>query len=77
MAQMPIEVVDVGAVTQFDPGRALALANSLQHEFIYLRLAEQDALHLQTHAFQHIDTQEFLKTMQAFRNKIAGFHPYL
>ncbi len=77
MAQMPIEVVDVGDLAAFDPGRALALANSLQSEFVYLRLPEKDALGLQSYAFKKMNTRVFLDRMNKFRNEITGFHPYL
>lgn len=77
MAQMPIEVVEVGDLEAFEVGRALSLANSLQQEFVYFGLRESDARDLQNYAFQRMKTRDFLDTMERFRTRIAGFHPYL
>jgi hypothetical protein len=77
MAKMPIEVVEIGDLGQFDVNRALALANSLQSEFLYFKLSDKDARDLQNHAFEQIHAEEFLDTMERFRGRIRGFHPYL
>jgi predicted nucleotide-binding protein len=74
---MPIEVVEIGDLAAFDIGRALSLANSLQREFMFVRLRDDDARDLQNHAFAEMKTKEFLDTMERFRIRIAGYHPYL
>ncbi len=43
MAQMPIEVVDVGSVSPDSLGQAISLANSIQSEFVYLSLPKGEA----------------------------------
>ena len=40
MAQMPIEVVDVGSVSPDSLGQAISLANAIQSEFVYLSLPQ-------------------------------------
>ncbi len=77
MAQMPIEVIEVGDLAGFDVNRALSLANSLQREFVYVKLSISDARDLQNYAFQQMKTREFLDTMEKFRTRISGYHPYL
>jgi predicted nucleotide-binding protein len=77
MAQMPIEIVEIGGLATFEVSRALSLANSLQREFLYLKLKDNDARDLQIHAFQEMKTNEFLNSMEKFRTRISGFHPYL
>jgi hypothetical protein len=43
MAQMPVEIIEVGDVPTESITVALSLANSLQKEFVYNRLAETEA----------------------------------
>jgi hypothetical protein len=77
MAQMPIEIVEIGDLSQFDLSRALSLANSLQKEFSFCALDERDAKELRNYAFRKLRTDEFLKSMDECRTRITGFHPYL
>jgi len=77
MAQMPVEIVEVGSLAAFGVSRALSIANSLQREFLYVKLEESHARGLQIHAFQRMKTREFLDSMEEFRARIAGYHPFL
>jgi len=77
MAQMPVEVVEIGALAIFDVARALSLANSLQREFAFVKLPENEAKELQQHTFQRAKTRELLDSMETARSRITGFHPYL
>lgn len=77
MAQMTIEVVEVGDLAEFAVSRALALANSLQREFAFTKLDNTEANFLMNYAFQKMCTEEFLNSMEKFRRSAVGFHPYL
>lgn len=77
MAQMPIEVVNVGDVSSERVAQAMKVANSLQSEFIYLALPETDAQYLRLHAFNYVYAPEFLDAMEQARANSRGFHPYL
>jgi predicted nucleotide-binding protein len=77
MAQMPIEIIEVGNIPNEWVSPALSLANSLQNEFIYLRLPETDAQHLQMYAFDRIKAPEFMDSMEQIRNNLRGYHPHL
>jgi hypothetical protein len=53
MAQMTVEVVEIGDLSPFDVHRALALANSVQHEFLFTRLDDRDAAFLRDHVYDN------------------------
>jgi len=77
MAQMPIEVVNVGDVSPELVGEAMKTANSIQSEFLYQSLADTEANHLRLHAFKRLYAPDFLDAMQQTRTNSRGFHPYL
>lgn len=77
MAQMPVEILEIGELRQFDINRALALANSIQKEFLFYPLDEKDARELRNHTFREMNTTEFLNDMNECRTRMTGFHPYL
>jgi hypothetical protein len=77
MAQMPIEVIEIGDLTDFDVNRVLALANSLQREFAFSTLDGLEAQFLKNYVYQKMRTAEFLDSMEEFRRRAVGFHPYL
>lgn len=77
MAQMPVEIIEVGNIPTEFMTVALSLANSLQKEFAYNRLPEVDAQPFQMYAFNRIKAEEFMDRMEEVRNSIRGFHPFL
>jgi len=77
MAQMPVEIIEVGDLREFDVSRALSLANSLQQEFVFYPLDERDANELRNHSFRELSTVHFLKSMDDCRTRMAGYHPFL
>jgi hypothetical protein len=77
MAQMPIEIVEVGDVPTDAIGEAVAFANSVQHEFVYSVLPPTDAEHFRVHAFRRMRANGFLDTMESIRKQLRGYHPYL
>jgi hypothetical protein len=77
MAQMPIEIIEIGNLHEFDVSRALSLANSLQQEFVFHALADRDAKDLSNHVFRELYTDQFLTSMDDSRTRMAGYHPFL
>lgn len=77
MAQMQIEVVEIGDLASFDVNRALALANSLQREFTFSPLDENEAQFLRNHAFNKMRTADLFNAMGEFRRRAVGYHPFL
>ena len=77
MAQMPIEVVNVGDVSHELVEQAMKIANSIQSEFLYLSLPETEANHLKLHAYKQVYAPDFLDAMEHSRTNSRGFHPYL
>src|SRR3712207_4273662 len=77
MAQMPLEIIEVGNIPTEWVDQALSLANSVQSEFLYLRLPEADAQHFQMYTFDHVKAPEFMDSMEHIRNNLRGYHPYL
>jgi hypothetical protein len=77
MAQMPVEIVEVGTIPTEAMDHVLSLANSIQHEFVFQRLPEQDASRFAAYAFKHVKASEFMNTMEEIRASLRGYHPYL
>lgn len=77
MAQMPIEVVDVGSVSPDSLGQAISLANAIQREFVYLSLPQGEARGLRVHAYKNADLDNLLSAVTRFRLTLAGYHPFL
>jgi len=77
MAQMPIEIVEVGNTPTEWVNQALSLANSVQNEFLYVRMSEDDAQSFQMYAFDHVMAAEFINSMEQVRISLGGYHPYL
>lgn len=77
MARMPIEVVLVGEREESSIQEALALCNSLQGEFDYLRLPPEEEQGFQMLSFQRIYAPNFLDSMQSVRDHMRGFHPFI
>jgi predicted nucleotide-binding protein len=77
MAQMPIEIVEVGNIPPEWVDQALSLANSVQNEFLYLRMSNEDAQNFQMYAFDHVNAPEFMDSMEQVRAGLRGYHPYL
>jgi hypothetical protein len=57
--------------------QALSLANSLQTEFFFDRLAENDAAQFRTRSCTRVFAPDFLRDMENLRSTIGGYHPFL
>lgn len=77
MAVVPIEVVKIGEVFPDDVSAALALANSVQEEFLFIEFSDTQSASLQMHAYTHAQAPEILDTLEHFRNNIRGYHPFI
>lgn len=77
MAQMPIEIVAVGAIPSNFLNEAISLANSLQNQFVYMLMSDDDSRYLQIHSFRQSKASSFLDTMEKFKASIRGYHPYI
>jgi hypothetical protein len=77
MAHMPVEIVDIGQVPTASLTQAISLANSLQTEFFFDRLAEPDAAQFRMHSYTKVYAPEFLLSMEQLRRSIKGYHPFL
>lgn len=77
MAVVPIEVVRIGNIATDDVPAALALANSVQQEFLFIEIPDHHATSLQIHAYTHARAPELLDTLEKFRQDIRGYHPFL
>jgi predicted nucleotide-binding protein len=77
MAHMPVEVVDIGDIPPTPLSQAISLANSLQSEFFFDRLAEADAAQFRMHSFTRIFAPDLLSNMERLRSQIKGYHPFL
>src|SRR3954453_8661093 len=77
MANMPVEIVDVGQVPTESLTQAISLANSLQTEFFFDRLAEADAAQFRMHSYTEVYAPEFLSSVEQLRRSIKGYHPFL
>ena len=77
MAQMPVEIIEVGTIPTEWVDQALSLANSVQNEFLYVRLTEADAQHFQMYSFDYVKAPEFMDSMEQVRSNLRGYHPYL
>jgi predicted nucleotide-binding protein len=77
MAQMPIEVIELGNVSPELIKQAISLANSLQTEFVYLSVPESDARFLRVSAYNYAKAADFLNEMERFKIRICGYHPFL
>lgn len=77
MAHMPVEIVDVGQVPSAPLTQAISLANSLQTEFFFNRLADHDAAQFRMHSYTKVYAPDFLSSMEQLRLAIKGYHPFL
>ena len=77
MAQMPIEVVEIGNVYRDSISRAMSLANSIQSEFVFSSLPASDVQPLDILAFNKIKAGEFMDQLGELRSDIGGYHPFL
>jgi len=77
MAQMPIEVAQIGNVPSDAIRRIIARANSLQNEFVYISLPEETARGFRPFEYTKVDLDHLLNAIEQFRVKIRGYHPYL
>ena len=77
MAHMPVEIVDIGGVPTASLTQAISLANSLQTEFFFDRLAEPDSVQFRMYSFTEVHAPEFLSNMEQIRRTIKGYHPFL
>ncbi len=77
MARVPIEIVTIGNVTQAEVANTLTLANSLQNQFDYALMTEDDVGSFRTQEFRRIQVRTFFDMMEVVRTKIRGFHPYI
>ena len=60
MAVVPIEVVRIGDVATDDVTAALALANSVQKEFLFIDLPNDQAASLRMYAYTYVLAPELL-----------------
>jgi hypothetical protein len=77
MAIVPIEVVRIGSEFSKEVESAMAIANSIQGEFHFNEMLDNQSSSLRMHAFNRIRADEFLDTMISFRKSVRGFHPFI
>lgn len=77
MAHMPVEIVDIGQVPNTHLTQAISVANSLQTEFFFDRLAESDAAQFRMYSYTEVYAPDFLSSMDQLRRTIKGYHPFL
>jgi predicted nucleotide-binding protein len=74
MAQMPVEIIEVGNVFHESVQRAISLANAIQSEFVFSNLP---AGPLDILAFKKVKTEDFVDRMEDLRKNIGGYHPFM
>src|SRR5688572_4150863 len=77
MAHMPVEAIDIGDIPAPDLTRAITLANSLQGEFFFDRLPDQDAAQFRMSSYKKVFAPDLLTEMEQLRERIKGYHPFL
>jgi predicted nucleotide-binding protein len=77
MAQMPVEIIEVGNVFSESISRAISLANSIQSEIVFSTLSATESQALDILAFNEIKAEEFMDSMDELRISIGGYHPFL
>jgi hypothetical protein len=73
LAHMPVEIVDIGEVPTTPLTHAISLANSLQTEFFFDRLAQPDAANFRMHSYTEVYAPKFLSSMELLRRTIKGY----
>lgn len=77
MAIVPIEIIGIGDVVNEDLSSAMALSNSVQNEFLFVELPENQAGMFRMHAYSYARAPELLGSLESIRNTIRGFHPFI
>lgn len=77
MAKMPIEVISVGNVPRSILQISVEVANSVQNEFIFELMPENQYAEIQLHAFERVHAEDFLDALDEARRTARGFHPYI
>ncbi|HEX9735277.1 MAG TPA: nucleotide-binding protein [Thermoanaerobaculia bacterium] len=77
MARMPIEIILIGKKQESAVTEAIRLANQLQSEFEYCRLAPHAEQRFTMLDFERIDAPRFLDSIDSLRKQMKGYHPFL
>jgi hypothetical protein len=77
MAQMPIEVVAIGDIPTKQFEGVVSLANSVQTEFKFIGLKDNEVKAFKTLAYKQATVKDVMNKMEAVRADIGGYHPYI
>ncbi len=77
MAQMPIEITELGDFPAGLINRSMDIANRAQGQFLYLRLDEVSASKIRMISFREIHTDEILPELRRIKSALPGYHPFI
>lgn len=76
MAQMPIEIAEIGLQGLVELQQAIGIANHLQEEFIYINLANTGKNAFSALAYRSAKVSELMDSLEAMRKELKGYHPF-
>lgn len=77
MAIVPIEIIKIGNNLTDDLKSAIALANSVQKEFLFIEVSDSQSADLQMYAYDNVSAAECLDALENFRKTVRGYHPFV
>jgi Predicted nucleotide-binding protein containing TIR-like domain len=77
MAQVPIEIMTAGDIPSDLLEMAIGAANTLQADFRYTLVPEEELTDFRPHAYGRVKADEMMDYMAGIRAKYRGYRPYL
>lgn len=77
MAQVPVEIAQIGRVRNEELRVAIVLANSLQNEFLFINLAGSGRNPFSALSYRQSTVKDLIDDMTLIRKKIRGYHPFI
>ncbi|KAB8142239.1 hypothetical protein F8S13_14700 [Chloroflexia bacterium SDU3-3] len=77
MARLPIEIVDISRSIPEALEQTIQLANSIQEEFLFTYLPNDEEHYFYPYDFAKLNTNDFFETINKIRHSLRGYHPYI
>jgi len=77
MAQVPVEIMTAGDLHGDSLERAITTANTLQLDFRFILVPQDELAEFKPYAYGHASADELLDRMSEIRQHNRGYHPYL
>ncbi len=77
MAQMPIEIAEIGEMALDELRKAVQIANAVQNDFIYVNLVETNENVFSKLSYRRATTDQLMSKIEEAREGLRGYHPFI